>query len=175
MTRKTRQDGIRTMDDIKARCRIDTETGCWVWAGAMQRGTPRVWLPSFGVQSMSGALQWLIHGTRPLSGLMLVPTCRNPACANPKHREWGTRSDLFSILRPKLAADHRARIGAGKRKVSLLYSPELHHEIMTTKEPIKDMAARLGVHFTHLYRIRRGKAWQASACASSAFTWRPAA
>jgi hypothetical protein len=175
MTRKTRQDGIRTLDDLKARCRIDTETGCWVWAGAMGRGTPRVWLPDIGVASMSGALQWVTDATRPTSQRMLIPTCGNPACANPKHRQWGTRSELFALLRPTLAADHRARIGAGKRKASPIYTPELHAEIMTTKEPLADMAARLGVHFTHLYRIRRGKAWAASACASSAFTWRPAA
>ncbi len=175
MSRKVRQDGIRTIDDIKGRCRISDETGCWLWAGCMLRGTPRVWLPGVGPQSLGYALQWVLHGTKPSAERMLVPKCGNPACANPWHRRWGTRSEMYSLIRPKLPADHRARIGAGKRRASPIYSPELHLEIMTTDEPLKDMASRLGVHITHLYRIRRGQAWSAASCPASVFSWRPAA
>lgn len=173
--RPTRKDGIKTLADLKDRCRIDAETGCWPWAGGKQGRSPRVWIPGLGAQSITFALQWLAHGTRPESGRMLIPACRNIDCANIAHRTWGTRSELFSILRPVLQIGHKVRIGAAKRRVSAIYSPEVHLEIMGSKEPAKALGLRLGIHPTHIARIRRGDRWAVTPNASSVFSWRPGA
>ena len=47
--RRKRQDGVRSLADIRSRCVIDAETGCWIWRGAFSvkvggHATPRVWL-----------------------------------------------------------------------------------------------------------------------------------
>lgn len=168
-----RQDGIRTMEALRARCKVDEETGCWLWAGAMNRGSARVWLPDCGVHSMSFALHWIATGLPPKKGALLLPMCRHVNCSNMAHRKMGTRSQLMSLLRPKLDPAHIARIVAGKRAAGGMYSPELRAEIMASTEPSKVIGARHGLHFTHVCKIKRGLAW-GGAQGSSVFSWRPA-
>jgi len=47
-TRRKRQDGVRTLEDLRIRCVIDTETGCWLWRGAFTISSGRRWLRRFG-------------------------------------------------------------------------------------------------------------------------------
>lgn len=171
---KKRQDGIRTVDDLKARCKVNDETGCWMWAGARHHGSARVWLPGIGAQAIPFALHYLRTGTRPEKGAMLVPICGNTDCANPAHRKLGNRSVLQSTLRPKLDPLHKARIGKSKRAISPIYSPEAHADILASNEPGDVLAKRWGMHKTHIGRIKRGEAW-ALTREASVFAWRPAA
>ena len=68
--------GIRSVDDIKDRCRVDDVTGCWIWAGALVHGkAPRVWVPGLGAVSMSRALQVVHFGPPPAGKRTLMPTC----------------------------------------------------------------------------------------------------
>lgn len=173
--RRTRQDGIRTIEDLKLRCRIDDITGCWVWGGAYHSGSARVWLPGLGPMSMGFALQYVRHGTRPTTKRQLIPMCGNTSCGNLAHRRWGSRSELFKLLRPELSIEHRARIRAGKRACSTVMTAEKAQEIRASLEPSKVIAEREGIHFTHVCRIRRGEAWGASLPMSSVFAWAGAA
>lgn len=172
---RKRQDGIRTLQGIKDRCRVDDITGCWLWADAKHKGTAVVWMPGIGVLSMTAALQALQHGTRPTGKRMLVPTCGNSSCGNPEHRRWGTRSDLFALVMGRKTPDQLARCTAARRAVSTVCTPELAAEIRASDEPVADIAKRIGVHVTHVYRIKRGEAWAPAANGASVFSWRPAA
>lgn len=165
----TRKDGIRTVADIKDRCRVDEFTGCWLWAGAKKGTAPRPWIPGVGATSMTMALQLVIHGTKPTPKRMLVPTCHNVQCCNPAHRKWGTRSELFAGIRPTLSPGHRARTTAGKRAASNVCTAKIAAEIRASDEPVPALSARLGIHPTHVYRIRRGESWATSMPASSVF------
>lgn len=168
---RQRTDGIKTIADLKLRCRIDDETGCWLWAGAVKATSARVWLPGIGPTSMTAALQVLQHGTRPTSDRMLVPVvCRNPSCGNLAHRRWGTRGELFEIIRPTLPAGHRARVAAGKRRASGLYSPEVRRDIVTSNEPVAVLADRHGMKVSMVYRIRKGERWADGVPGSSVFS-----
>ncbi len=168
MTRKLRQDGIKTVEDLQSRCRLDDETGCLIWAGARKASSPRVWVGG-RVVSMTGALTLFVTGAMPAGGKVMVPRCGRADCANLKHRFLGTRSDLFAALIPRLTPQHRARIAIGKRKASALYSPEAAHEIRTSGEPIQELADKHGMHLTHACRIRRGEAWRDVAAGASVF------
>ena len=167
--------GIRSIDDIKARSRIDDITSCWLWAGAMKNSAPRVWLPGFGVVSMARALQIVQFGTTPTNSRMLIPTCNRVNCGNPAHRRWGTKAEMFSVLMGDMSPDHRARMTLGKRARSKVCTSEIAAGIRASNEPAQQIADRIGVHVTHVYRIKRGHAWADGLQASSVFAWRPAA
>lgn len=169
----TRQDGIKTLKDLHDRCKVDTETGCIVWAGALRKASAAVWIPGHGPVPMHYALSVVTTGKRPEPGAMLVPMCGNVNCANLKHRKPGTRSDLFRVLRPTLTAAHKARVSAGKRAISQIYSPEAHAAILRSDEPLSVLAERHHMHLSTVSKIRLGNLWGA-AQASSVFNWRPA-
>lgn len=57
MTRGLRTDGIRTADDLRARCWIDDDTGCWHWRGAVDlNGIPSMWLPALRRRTSLGVV-----------------------------------------------------------------------------------------------------------------------
>lgn len=159
MTRKTRQDGIRTLEDLHHRCKADEATGCMLWDGATHHGSARVWLPGIGPMAMNFALPYLATGERPARGAIYLPTCGNVNCARWEHRELGTRRQLMQMLRPTVTEEHRARISKGKREASGKYSLAAHADIMMSTEPSKVLAARWGLHFTQVCRVRRGESW----------------
>lgn len=169
----TRQDGIKTLKDLHDRCKVDTETGCIVWAGARRKASAAVWIPGHGPVPMHYALSVVTTGKSPEPGAMLVPTCGNVNCANVKHRKPGTRGDLFRVLRPTLSAAHKARVSAGKRAASPNYRPEAHVDILFSGEPLAVLAERHGMHLSMVSKIRLGHRWGA-APGSSVFNWRPA-
>jgi hypothetical protein len=169
---KLRDDGIKTLADLQGRCKVNTETGCIVWAGAVRKASACVWIPGHGPVPMHYALSVVTTGSRPAPGEMLVPMCGNVNCANPKHRKPGTRSDLFRVLRPTLTAAHKARVSAGKRAANQNYSAEAHADIMSSTETLAVLAERHGMSLSAVSKIRLGHRWGA-APASSVFSWRP--
>ena len=65
--RRKRQDGVRSLADIRSRCVIDAETGCWIWRGAFSvkvggHATPRVWLANERRAEIVAALDLLFQG-----------------------------------------------------------------------------------------------------------------
>jgi hypothetical protein len=170
-TRKKRHDGIRTFADLVDRCRRDDETGCLIWAGARRGNMARVWIPGYGVKTMTGAFTQLCGKPLP-EGKVWVPMCGRTDCANPAHRKPGTRSDVFRILRPKLTPTHIARTTLGKRKASRYYTPEAARDIKTSEEPARVLAERYGMHIVHVYKIRRGELWRDVVAGAS--VWGPA-
>lgn len=162
--------GIRTLQDLLGRCRLDEETGCMIIEACRRKGTYTVWLPELGIPvALPKALKHLIG--KPLQpGQRWVPRCGHTGCCNPAHRFVGTRADLMRILRPTLDPLHRARIAEAHRaREGSLYSPELRDEIIASDESLQQIAARTGLHATHVSRIRRGEAWRQAAPAASVF------
>lgn len=168
--RRKRADGVHSIDDLLGRCRDDSETGCLLIDAPKRRGTHYVWMPALGKPVALPAALALLIG-RPLKpGQRWVPRCGETGCCNLAHRFVGTRSDLMRILRPRIEPLHRARIAAAHRKRDgCMYSPELRAEIMASDESSKDIGDRLGLHWSHICRIRRGEAWRQAAPTSSVF------
>lgn len=84
---------IRTLDDLKARCEVDEQTGCWVWTGSRDaNGHPKPYIinPSNGQGAqMSGARALLLLTGQPVvdgHAYVRVATCTNEACVSPEHR-----------------------------------------------------------------------------------------
>jgi hypothetical protein len=98
--------GIQTLADLKARCRVDKDTGCWKWGGARGHAVgaaPSVWLPGKGAVSLTRALHYLLGLEAPTQKALLMPTCGNAGCANPDHRTMGNKGQYLARTprRPK--------------------------------------------------------------------------
>lgn len=152
--------GIRTLDDLRARCYVNDETGCWEWRGCVRKGQAVIWLPETrSAVSASRALSLLLGiSLRPKQ--LLVPTCGDATCCNPDHRKVGSRSDLFRAVSPTRDPRWRAAIAHGKRRCDGKFSPELRARIISSTETCKAISAWSGVHYTQVSRIRRGEAWR---------------
>lgn len=115
-TRRKRADGVRTIEDLRQRCVIDAETGCWLWRGAFTRSscrrgqaTTRVWLPDLHGKAQTCTATraaWLLAG-KPLAPGEVVwrHVCRSSECIHPGHGKAGTRTAMHAAF----AADGRLR------------------------------------------------------------------
>lgn len=133
-TRRKRQDGVRTLEDLRSRCVIDAETGCWLWRGAMSRGergqpTTRVWLPAAapgGTATTATAPRaaWLLAGKQLQPGhVVWRQHCTRSDCINPHHGAAGTRPQMHAaiVASGRLRGDpRRAAINARNRASTLL-------------------------------------------------------
>lgn len=131
-TRRKRQDGVRNIHDLRARCVIDVETGCWLWRGAMSRGergqpTTRVWIPGAdggGSIATGQRAAWILAG-KPLEDGYVVwrQHCTRSDCISPYHGAAGTRQQMHAAIAAsgRLKGDpHRAVINAKNRASTLL-------------------------------------------------------
>jgi predicted XRE-type DNA-binding protein len=87
-----RHDGIRDLQGILDRCKVDDITGCWLWGGGTSKGCPRACIcagvlhperRSFAVRRAA----WVLSG-RPDPGDRSVyrkHDCPNSRCVNPAH------------------------------------------------------------------------------------------
>lgn len=165
-------DGIRTVEGLRVRCRVDELTDCWIWAGAQRRGSAVVWMPDLGTSvAMGYAVFYLKHGKPPPRGARYVPTCGRALCGNPAHRRLGDCSELHTLLRPQLTPEHRAHIVISSRRAKgSAYTPDLARRVRVDGAPAHAVAEAHGVPVSLVQRIRRGLPKDTVAM-SSVFAW----
>jgi len=149
--------GIRTIADLKDRCHVDEDTGCWHWRGAMQRGRyPSLRVSALGITTTAGvAICFLLTGKRPAKGVAWHSTCRNTDCANPAHREPGTRSTQMTAHAIRRTPLTRALISANRRGGSRLSEDQIA-EIEGSAEKLSALCDRYGICMSYASLLRRG-------------------
>lgn len=172
--------GIRTIDDIRQRCVIDSGTGCWVWAGYRE---PRSGRPAMRMEVEPGrhrcvrlsiALHLIKTGRPPNQGARVYyPTvCRDMACCNPEHHKLLTKGQINKLVGGHSAAS-RAKIAAanfGKGKLSM----QDRAEIIGSDRPLTEIMERYGISLGYASELRRGLVGARPMPGSSVFAWRPA-
>ena len=84
--------GIQTLADLRDRCHICADSGCWipVVGGRSHRNGTRqacVYLPALGNSSSIGiACYFLMTGKKPPANMVFAVQCGTRDCANPEHR-----------------------------------------------------------------------------------------
>lgn len=153
-----RCDGVKSVADLKDRCRVDDLTGCWHWAGGLNgSGRPSLWLPVLRRRVPLGlAICVLTTGTTPEVGVVWHCTCETKNCANPRHRTAGNRSSQMLAARIRRSAATRAKIAAGKRAVSP-WDESVIADVRSSSEPLHAVAERHGMSIEHASNIRRGE------------------
>lgn len=192
-TRTKRHDGVRTLEDLRSRCVIDAETGCWLWRGAMSRGksgqpTSRVWIPGDGGgRIMTGQrAAWILAG-KPLADGHVVwrHRCTNGQCINPYHGAAGSRPQMHAAIAAsgRLRGDPRRAVVNAQNRERMLLSPEtvLRGERMFAAGALqKEVAAALGICHSSAKKIRlrthpHSAGRERVISGASVFAWRPAA
>ena len=160
MTRKTRQDGIRTLADLHKRCKLQPETGCLIWQGARKNSGARVYAADLQqAMSMNAALPFLVFGERQQAGAIWMPMCGHTGCATWEHRRRGTRGELMAMLRPQLTREHKEKQARTKRDKSNTYSRQAHADIMMSDEKLAVLAQRWGMCQATISKIKKRKLW----------------
>lgn len=171
--------GIRSLSDLKDRCRVCDETGCWLWAQCMTNGAPKVWLTDKqGTTSMRGrrAAISLLNGERLPSNLTTFPAacCKSSECVNPEHVRVGDRKKAGAALAKsgRLKGVPTKTIAAKKTAAKLRkLTDEAVADIRSSGDSLAVLSARHGVAQNTIWVCRIGRSYKQAG--ASAFTWRP--
>lgn len=173
---KKLRPAIRTLEDIKDRCTVDHDTGCWLWRGGMSRSKRRAnlqpmcraWLP--GTEGERRAPQvaparaaWLLAGLKLWPGhVVWRNVCFDSRCVSPEHGRAGTRRQMGEVLTKSGVLQNnprRAAVNAVNRAASVLPV-----EVVRAAEQMyadgalrKDVVAALGIHCSTASKIRTGR------------------
>lgn len=65
---------MKTIEEVRDRCRVDEITGCWVWTGAMSGGIPRIYAPDLLAteRRLDAALQEAFAMKRPTARIKVA-------------------------------------------------------------------------------------------------------
>ena len=186
MTHKTGAylGGIRSVECLRQRSRMDADTGCWHWGLAVVQASPKVHFvaPDTGVTvSMRGrrAALYLLRGADlPVGQVAFAASrCHSTDCVNPEHAthgdriahgQWLRRTGVTVGLASKCAASRRG--WEHRRKLT----PEAVADIRSSADSNKALAARHGVSQFAVWSARVGKSHRATVAGSSVFVWQPA-
>lgn len=168
------------LEQIRGRCRIDEETGCWHWTGAMNTDGARGRVPVIwheGRASSGGRVVFELSKRTIPKGQMVWRLCRCDDCLAPYHlragtrKEWGEwrKANGFASISPQAWAANML----AKRREARKSDPELAQIIRASSESGAEMARRHGLSKTAVSRIRLGKTWAETVPQASVFTWRP--
>lgn len=168
--------GIYALDDIRNRCAVDDDTGCWHWRLAMRSNgastgckslTPSVSIPA-GVlgdkrRTLSVArVVWLMQGKALRNGWVVWRTCTSGDCCAPEHLQAGTKADEGAWMRAdgrRRGSAHRLAVNA--RNVAGQAVPA--DKVQAVAEQInagrlyRDIAADVGLHKSTISKIANGK------------------
>jgi hypothetical protein len=167
-------DEVRSIEELQGFCRLDDETGCWVWVGGTHAGKPAIWCSASRKSRSAGRVLHLMHrGHEAPPGRVYWAKCLNSMCVNPAHRTLGTSGDCARAnFRSGKPPDVVARMTrAARAKVAM--TQETADAIRSADGPMRDIAESHGVSLKTVWRIKRGLRWAPVVSAASVFAWRP--
>jgi hypothetical protein len=157
--------GIRCVMDLRDRCYVDKDTGCWHWRLATCQNLPKVHLHGrkHAVRGRRAAMI-LSLGRDLVQGEMAVAKCDSLDCVNPGHAFIGTRKDHAEWMRKtgrsksvkKQISILKARMARKKTKLSF----EIAREMRASDEPTHVLAERYGVAKSAASAARSGRSWR---------------
>lgn len=153
--------GIRTLEDMRQRCHVDDETGCWLWRMAVANTTPSMRLPALGRTVAAGvAICFLTTDALPAPGVIWhrIDTCRSMLCVCPAHRTAGTQLSKMAFMRgTKKPPLTKVRMAAARRAHSVV-TEAIVADIRSSKLTGTELAGKHGISVSHACRIKRNTA-----------------
>ena len=139
---------VTCLDDIRYRCRIDEDTGCWSWAWAKSKSTT----PTPVTHIAAGVLgfdryvlipayraAWLFVGNKIPEGHVVYRRCCNTECCNPEHLKTGTKKQMHA---------HYSKSGKNKGKPHRrIVNAISSRKMMTPPERVKQVEDMLAVGY----------------------------
>lgn len=133
------------------------ETECWEWTGCKRGGYGRFRVGGRkGKLYVATRLMWrLVHGTDPI-GQLILHTCDNPGCCNPRHLFIGSDFDNNQDKEAKKRGNHPLGIENGLAKLTDNQVREIYQSI----DSGRNLAKQYGVSDVAISCIKTGKTWQ---------------
>ena len=179
----TRMGGIYSIDDLRMRCEVDDDTGCWLWLGGKTMGKPGVNLVIDGKRCcLPGRRAAAVLAGRRLSTQIAVwqsPKCHEAMCVSPDHAASGSWSQACMAAEKRdgwkrQAARVRNGIIRGMAKAKV--TPAQVIEIRASTDLLRVVAERYGISRSQAGNIRSGNSWKSRAIpGSSVFNFAEAA
>lgn len=173
--------GIRSITDLKNRCRIDDETGCWNWMGGKTKGKyPKISMKIHGVNhAFSGVkVAMLLSGHEVGDGMTVFHyKCTSNGCLNPGHLKVGTFKDKWAHIKDAGYLRGSPSRSASNKAVAMKRCKVVEHMdlILNSDKTNTELAKELGLHRTTICNARKNLAGSSQIANASVFTWRPAA
>lgn len=163
----TNLGGIRCLADLRDRCRIDTFSGCWLWAlGVTHDGQPKVEAVIEGrrTKTTGGRVAWMFAKGAIPSGRVVYRARGCPKlCLNPAHLSCGTKAEAGAFLQRSghlRGYPERSIINLRNRcSRGVVLDLAKAREIRASDEPNMVLAARWGVSKTTIQDIRAMRRW----------------
>lgn len=177
--RANRNQGIRSLADLQARCEI--VGSCWLWTGHRSLGKPQVSLFFDGKKrNLAGRRVALLLAGKSVDGkdVWARRCCPHPDdCIALAHSQSGTRKArgkqiaASGVLKGNPRMKEVGRINAAKRRGAIgpLKAAELRE---ISGMSLSEMARAYGCSKSAVGAIRRGEVYRVHA-GGSVFTWRP--
>jgi hypothetical protein len=130
---------------------------CWEWQAAKTKaGYGWFWAPQKRTSMNAHRVAFFIHRRYWAKGYVLH-SCDNRLCVNPAHLRDGTQADNMRDMFDRGRKNHK-----GKANPSAKLTPEIVDELR--RNPLKgqavlDLAKDLGVSFTTIYNVQKGRTW----------------
>jgi hypothetical protein len=157
---------MRTIEEVRGRCRIDDITGCWLWTGATDRGQPKIYAPDWTnrdgaltTQTGQRAVWHMLNQHAIPKRWRVYSTCRTSCCLNPEHlkigsqTEWGRDSSAWGELKGNIRVQIRNR-RTGRARSDL--TPETYAEVLASNEKGVEIARRLAISESTVSKARTG-------------------
>lgn len=169
--------GVTTLEDLRQRCYVDPDTGCWIWRMAVDivsgSPSPRVWIPrglwdGRPVVTTAARAAWFLAGRpEPANGSYVCRAkCTDPLCISPYHGSTASpaeasRNRAGRRRNKRAAATSPDRMVANKRTaIAQALSPDVVRDIEAMSkagESAPAIAAKHGISHSLVYRILRGE------------------
>lgn len=170
--------GIRSIQDLRARCVIDGDCDCWHLLKTDGSPLPEkcrqnIWVHGVGYMTAMRAAWHLSGQKKPIKrGLVMQRACDSFDCVNPDHLRWGSRHTLARLLTERgvfNSAARRASIAkfAAARPQATVVTPELRIWLAESQQTGAEAAHGLGVSKGRADVLRR----QMRQRPNSVFTW----
>jgi len=175
--------GVRSVEDLRARCRVDEDSECWHWTLSTFEGVPRVhyWAPDGKKRHDKGrrAAVTLATGKLPPAHHIAFAKaeCKSIDCVNPDHCRTATKVEWGRHLTKIGAVKNLASKAAGSRKGwekrGRKITPEMVREILHSEESNRTLGKKFGLSNYAIWSVRHRLSHRETMQNASVFSWRP--
>lgn len=147
-----------TLEDFMQKVYAEPNTGCWLWAGNVDRDGYGVYLSKKANTNRAHRVSYYLHYGSINANLSILHSCDNPSCVNPQHLRMGTSlentQDMIRKKRNVTGEKHHAsKLTEGNVRA-------IRDEYRAGGVTQKQLAAKYNVSSRPIYDILRGKCWK---------------
>lgn len=167
--------GIRSVECLRQRSRVDEETGCWVWGlGTSTAGAEMCIVlngKSIRCRGRRAAVMLKTGAQLPRGHVAFAKNCcHTHTCVNPDHARSGSRVEHGKIMTSRGVMSTLSRISTAHRngRAAGKLTMDEARDIRSSDEPVPVLAERYGVSGRTIREVRAGRRWRETPLLSSA-------